>query len=219
MWGLNYTGLQRVMKKSHTDQLLKYWNKVRAGRQAPTRVEIVPSEINTILPYTFILEINDIEQLTYRLAGSHICDCFGKEFRGEDFYADWPQSERPILRRYLSKLTQKGAVISLSCTATSERDHEGEFEMLFLPLTHSGERIDRILGAITAKKEWAWLGVTPLKFREIEEISVTLHRGSSLAAGTVKNGQIMPFLPHKRLVRGKNCQLKVYDGGKSDITL
>ena len=211
--------MKRIMVQSSTKQLLQYWNKVRGARKAPTRIEIVPAEISNILPVTFILEITDQQELRYRLAGSRMCEYFGQEFRGIDFFATWPQSEQPILRKYLAKLSKKGAVITLVCEARSKHDHSAEFEIVLLPLTHSGTRIDRVLGAIAANDDLPWLGAATLDFCEIKEVHVSLLRGSSLATGTVSDDEPLAFIPHKRLVDGKTCQLRVFDGGKANNDL
>lgn len=197
--------------------LRDYWTKIRGRRQAPTRVEIIPSEISKILPDTFILEAHDENHINYRLAGSRISEMFGKEFRGVNFFDDWPVNEQPILRKYLSELLNKGAIISLRFEAQSDRDHHGTFNMVCLPLTHSGTRIDRILGAISPVNEWAWLGAAPLNFGTIKEINITLERGISLDnRPETTEMDVMPFLPHKRLIQSKNVQLRVFDGGKME---
>lgn len=204
------------MSNNSNKALLNYWNKVRAGRQAPTRVEISPADISKILPDTFILEVGNQQHLKYRLAGSRICDYFGREFRGVNFYDGWPITEQQILQKYLSKVINQGAVLSVQCKASSEREHSGKFNIIFLPLTHSGTEIDRILGAISPETEWAWLGAAPLNLDEVLEVNITLERGTSLNLSDSHElkDEIMPFIPHKRLVKGKNTQFRVYEGGK-----
>lgn len=201
-------------------ELLDYWNKVRAGRQAPKRIEIIPSEISSILPSTFILEIINHERLQFRLAGSKMCETFGKEFRSINFIECWPNPTRPTIIRHLSQLINEGTIVTMNCEARSANDHIYEFEVLFLPMTHSGTTIDRILGSFAPQKDYPWIGLTSLEFREINEIHVSYLRGASIhkkhADKLTANNTKLSFLPYKRLVESENCQLRVFEGGKND---
>ncbi len=212
------------MYQQENQDLLDYWNSVRGNRIAPKRVEIIPSAIGHILPVTFILEKRATEKLHFRLAGSKLCEIFGREFRSLDFLDCWPSDERPILSTYLSQLLTDGTIVSIVFQAKSSNDHIGDFEMLFLPMIHGGSTIDRILGSISPIGDIPWLGLTELDFHEITEVHISLLRGSSLnqqvssahAGSFVSNVTALPFLPHKRLVEGKNCSLRVFEGGKTD---
>ncbi|MEQ1673140.1 MAG: PAS domain-containing protein, partial [Hyphomicrobium sp.] len=42
------------MREAITQKLYTYWNDIRAGRLAPKRFEIEPSQIASMLPDTFI---------------------------------------------------------------------------------------------------------------------------------------------------------------------
>lgn len=212
------------MYQQENQDLLDYWNSVRGNRIAPKRVEIIPSAIGHILPVTFILEKRATEKLHFRLAGSKLCEIFGREFRSLDFLDCWPADERPILSTYLSQLLTDGTIVSVVFQAKSSNDHIGDFEMLFLPMIHGGSTIDRILGSISPIGDIPWLGLTELDFHEITEVHISLLRGSSLnqqvssahSGSFISNVTALPFLPHKRLVEGKNCSLRVFEGGKTD---
>ncbi len=204
------------MVLQNNKELLTYWNKVRAGRPAPKRTEITPSAISPMLPYTFILELRNDDQLYFRLAGSKVCEMFGKEFRGINFLECWPATEQPVLTRHLGQLIREGTIVTLNGQAISESDHTGDFEIICLPLTHSGRNIDRVLGSIAPAGDYPWLGMVKLKFRHISEIHVSYLRepGMNLQSEIALKKQT--FINHKRLIQAKNCQLRVYDGGKSE---
>ena len=206
----------RNMGQQNNKDLLNYWNMVRRGRRAPKRIEITPSEITPLLPITFILEVTSSKELQFRLAGSKMCEIFGKEFRGQNFFDCWPKAEQGILARYLSQLINEGTIITINCEAKAPNNETAEFEMLFLPLTHSGTTIDRILGSITPKEDYPWIGLMDLDFTLIKEVHASYIRGSSLNEPETNKRSKLTFLPHKRLVQGKNCQLRVFDGGKTD---
>ena len=74
--------------------LYGYWNEVRAGRLAPQRLEIEPSQIAGILSETFMLERIDAATYQYRLAGTRLCEMFGSELRGKNFLEGWSEPDR-----------------------------------------------------------------------------------------------------------------------------
>ena len=204
------------MVQQQTQDLLNYWNQVRQGRQAPKRIEITPSDISPLLPVTFILEVTKDKELKFRLAGSKMCEIFGKEFRGLNFFDCWPPMEQSILSRHLSQLINEGTIVTINCEAKAPNGETAECEILFLPLTHSGTTIDRILGAVTLQEDHPWIGLIDLEFHMITEIHTSYIRLNILNETSNTPPSKLAFLPHKRLVQGKNCQLRVFDGGKTD---
>ncbi len=204
------------MVLKHNKELLDYWNQVRQGRQAPKRIEITPSAISHILPTTFILEVRNREKLYFRLAGSKMCEMFTQDFRGVNFLNCWPLTERKILARHITQLIVDGAVIHIISQASAPEGHQAQFEILFLPMTHGGKTIDRILGSIFPTADYPWLGIKKLEFQEIKEIHMSYFRGSSLPEPEEKTSSKLAFIPHQKIVEGKNCQFRVFDGGKTD---
>ncbi len=204
------------MDLRQNNDLLAYWNKVRAGRPWPKRIEITPSAIAPILPSTFILEVKNANDFTFRLAGSKMCETFGQEFRGQNFLSSWPEIERRILNRHFSQLIDEGTTMRLICTVKSANDDTGDIEILFLPLSHSGAMVDRILGSFSPVMDYDWIGHGPLHFQEIKEVHIGYMRGTSLLAAPEEVSSPPVFIPHKRLVEGKNCLLRVFEGGKID---
>lgn len=204
------------MIQSENEDLLNYWNKVRKGRSAPKRIEISPSAISSILPVTFILEVINQEDLQFRLAGTKMCEIFDKEFRGQNFVNCWPMTERKTIIRHLSQLINEATVVTINCNAISKNNHIGEFEMIFLPLTHSGTQIDRILGSIIPKQNYPWAGLTKLEFNKITEVQVNHLLNDKMPEITHDISPKLSFLSYKRLVEGKHCKLRVFEGGKTD---
>ena len=75
------------MQQPTSRQLYAYWDHVRNGRVAPRRFEIEPSMIAAMLPETFIVEGTGALGYRFRLAGTRICEQFGREVRGADLLA------------------------------------------------------------------------------------------------------------------------------------
>ncbi|MEO0730194.1 MAG: PAS domain-containing protein, partial [Pseudomonadota bacterium] len=145
--------------------LYAYWNDVRDGRPAPRRFDIEPSRISHILSETLILERVDFETYKFRLAGTRICQQFGRELRGEDFFTLWDLDEdRTTLEHHLSCITRQFRIgvftfeAAVADAGTRGREQSEPVddrlrtvtcEMILLPLVHTQGRVDRCLGAIS----------------------------------------------------------------------
>lgn len=150
------------MKHQTSNRLFTYWNEVRNGRFAPNRFEIEPSRISDILPDVFILECPDNATFRFRLAGTRICSAMGHEMRGVNLLDYWSPAEREAVQNLLHNVAQDGAgaVIEFQCH-NANRDTVN-FELLILPLVHSGEKVTRMVGSMSAFKPPYWLGTVQL---------------------------------------------------------
>ncbi len=160
------TGRTEKMKETTSQQLYAYWNDVRGGRLAPRRFEIEPSRIAAILPDTFILERIDTNTARFRLAGTRICEAFVSEFRGINIFELFaPRSRRPEAG-YCDHL-QEGGVGVFKPRRHDGKRQEPAFEMLIVPLIHTNETIDRLLGSLAPLETPAWLGHEPVTVRRL----------------------------------------------------
>jgi hypothetical protein len=205
------------MKQKINQTLFAYWNEVRRDRLAPRRFEIEPSQIASILPNTFILERIDSETFRYRLAGTAICEAFRREFRDSNFLEGWAEDDRVSIERLLAVVTQQGGVGRLDTVASTADGRKLAFEVVLLPLVHTHDTIDRVLGAISPENAPDWLGVEPLTAKRLRHIEVIWPNGRPQTIIDALHRQV-PFLPHirkARIVRSNRRQFRVYDGGLS----
>ncbi len=207
------SGMQFKHKTSET--LFAYWDKVRGNRGTPRRFEIDPGKIASILPSTFILERFDSETFRFRLAGTLVCDMFGAELRGTNFLSGWSQQDRISLVRHLGALSKQGAVEIIHMEAAPVARPSTPFEMVLLPLRHTGENIDRVLGAFAALDAPQWLGVLPLTCKRIISQELTWPSGLQATSGAGETGADVPVLlhDHGRIVRSERRQFRVFEGG------
>jgi hypothetical protein len=162
------------MQQPTSRQLYAYWDHVRNGRVAPRRFEIEPSMIAAVLPETFIVEGSGALGYRFRLAGTRICEQFGRELRGADLLNLWEGADRDAVASLLRNVVADGVVGHGRFTAYSCTNRQANFEFVLLPLIHTGDTINRVLGAITAIEPPFWLGAEPLLRQEIVELN--LHR-------------------------------------------
>lgn len=204
------------LKHKTSETLFAYWDKVRGNRATPRRFEIDPGRIAAILPSTFILERLDAEHFRFRLAGTKVCDMFGTELRGTNFLAGWAAADRASLVRHLAALTKQGAVETIHMEAAPVARPSTPFEMILLPLRHSGESIDRVLGAFSPLEPPQWLGELPLTCKRIISQELIWPSGLRQGAAGEESGDSIPvMLPaeHARIVRSERRQFRVFEGG------
>lgn len=190
---------------------------MRGTRIAPRRFEIEPGAIAGILPETFILERGPDADVRYRLAGTRICEQFGREFRGASFLAGWSPPDRTTLENHLTRVMMEGGTGLLSLEAETASGRAAEFEAVLLPLTHTRETVDRVLGALVLVHDEPWVGTEPLTRRRLLGQEIVWPDGRPHASAETMNRQA-PFLPHirtARIVRSDRRQFRVYDGGLS----
>ncbi len=216
IWGVAQTGSLMQLKHKTSDVLFAYWDKVRGNRGTPRRFEIDPGKIATILPSTFILERLDAETYRFRLAGTQVCDMFGSELRGTNFLAGWSPTDRGSLARHLAALSKQGAVETVHMEAAPVARPSTPFEVILLPLRHTGESIDRVLGAFSPLDPPQWLGELPLSTKRVISQELIWPSGIETQRSSEQPADAVPVLTradHARIVRSERRQFRVFEGG------
>lgn len=204
------------MKEKTSQLLFTYWNEVRGDRVAPRRFEIEPSRIAPVLPETFILEREQRSDYRFRLAGTRVCEQFGREFRGSNLLEMFAESDRETITRLLETVCHEGAVGVLGFRGTDAGNRSVDFEMVLLGLVHTGEAISRVLGAITALQPPGWLGSTPITVLSVTTTSMIWPDGRPHAV-IEKFDRRAPFMRHTQqpatVHRLNRRTFRVYEGG------
>jgi hypothetical protein len=191
------------MQKSTTRELYAYWDRVRNGRIAPYRFEIEPQEIAALLPETFIAECDTRQSVRFRLAGTKICEQFGRELRGTEFMTLWSGEDYATVATLIRDILKGGAVGHGRLRATTATGRQVEFELLLLPLIHNGTVVNRLLGMVSALDQPFWLGAEPLERQEI--IALQRHWPDEAPALTATGGA--------EIVRLARRPFRVIEGG------
>ena len=209
------------MKVKTSQQLYAYWNELRGGRLAPRRFEVEPSAIAAILPDTFIVEREDRHDYTFRLAGTRICEYFGKEFRGRNLLDLWSAEDREVVIRVLESVTRDGGVGLIGFMANGAGGGAAGFELLLLPLVHTGQAISRVLGSIAPLSALTHYGQQPIETIELGTFDVIWPDGRphALLARTPAPAPFLRDTGPSRIVRSERRSFRVYDGGRMDETL
>jgi hypothetical protein len=205
------------MKEAVSQSLFAYWNSLRGGRLAPKRFEIEPSCIAPFLPDAFILERVDHGLLRFRLAGTRISEAFGFEFRGINLFELFEKDDLATLQRQIALVASQGAVGVFEILASDAAGMSATFELLILPLTHTREAVDRLLGSIAPIEKPNWLGTVPLTRRKLLRHDIIWPDGRPRAViqSMQRQAPFSPVVREARIVRSKRRQFRVYDGGLS----
>ncbi|MEO1543417.1 MAG: PAS domain-containing protein [Pseudomonadota bacterium] len=207
------------MQRATSLELYRYWNIVRGQRPAPKRFEIEPSDISDLLPETLILETQHDSDYRYRLAGTRICELFGREFRGSGFLDQWDEPDRTTLFRRLRLIKERGAVLCFEFEIKSAHGHTAILECLMLPLQHGSRRVERFLGCMGPIADAPWIGEHEIVARKLGSFEILWP--DTIDAQTVDHTSsnlpqdaMMPLpIRTARIVRDKRRQFRVYDGG------
>ena len=214
------------MRHPATQALYGYWNEVRGNRRAPRRLEIQPAHIADILLDTFILERGERDRFRFRLAGTRVANRFGLLLKGQDFSSCWGESDRALFAHHVSAIVDMPRVGLF----TGEADVVGtggrivgtsSFELLVLPLMHTGQSIDRLLCLLVPVDE---------DDNRLKD-GASLNRLRLMAAEAIwpngvpqdqvsLQGRQLPLHPHMRvarIVRQGHRQFRVYEGGLDTV--
>jgi hypothetical protein len=151
------------MRHAGSQKLFEYWNALRAGRPAPERSEIEPSDIRAILGDTFILEVSmQFRTVSFRLAGTRLCSAHGRELKGLGFLALWDEDDNYEIARAIARVYRDNTPILLSYSAISASGRSIEYEAVILPLAPAADGNARVLGIATPRATPYWLGADQL---------------------------------------------------------
>jgi hypothetical protein len=150
------------MKHKNSFELFDYWTEKRGDRAAPSRTDIEPADIRTLLPHVFICDLAPDGQLNFRLAGTALCALHGRELKGSAFASLWLADGMRNAGRTGASVASGAtpAVLSLDCLSQGGR--VAQAEMLLLPITGPSGLNDRLIGLLSIFDPPYWIGHEPV---------------------------------------------------------
>lgn len=157
------------MRLQTTIDIFDYWNRLRGHEDAPLKSQVEPAGVRHILPSLFILEARDDGRVVFRLAGTRICDLFGRDLRGERFSALWAHGQDEDIGRTAVGAMDHVIPALFNATGYSRAGHAAAFEIVIMPLRSAeGGACNRLLGAIAPVTAASWLEIVPLEFLALD---------------------------------------------------
>jgi hypothetical protein len=212
------------MRHPATKALYAYWNEVRGERLAPRRLEIQPARIAELLLDTFILERADKGAFRFRLAGTRVAARFEAPLKANDFLSCWGEGDRALLAHHLAAISDLGRVGLFTGEADRlqglhDRAPSGPvpFELLVLPLLHTGDAIDRLLCLLVPIEEGGGAPAREPAFRRLRLLAAEAVWPNGAPddplAFSDRQTPLRPNVRMARIVRQGRRQFRVYQGG------
>jgi hypothetical protein len=191
-----------TLKHPFTQQLHAYWTECRGERRAPERADIDPAAIRRILGDSLVLSCDAGDVARFRVAGTKLCALFGRELREEPFASIWDTDSAAAIGDIVRVVADEGIGVVAGVSAQSREELNADFEMLLLPLMHTGRIGARLIGSLAPLTQPFWLGVWPAKPLRLGTIKyIAQDAGPTSVAGL-------------RTPRPAGTRLTVIDGGR-----
>lgn len=155
------------MKHRNSHLLVGYWSRLRAGRKAPDQADIDPRALKRLLPHVFILDAHDCARPDYRLAGTALCERFGRELRGTGFLAHWDAGAHAPLSQLLATSLRNVRPVWASAVGTTAKCALVEMETVLAPLAFGAGAPRRFLGITQFLGDLTQLGGRPVALERL----------------------------------------------------
>lgn len=150
------------MKHRNSHFAVGYWSRIRQGRPTPDQCDIDPKALKRLLPFVFLLDVRPEGSITYRLAGTTLCERYGGELRGRDYLGFWDPDSRGRMREILRQALAAKTPLCLTSIGSTEDCRMIEIETVLMPITFGTDIPERFLGVAQVLTD-----VTPLAGRAI----------------------------------------------------
>ncbi len=138
------------MRHSHTQILLDHWRNERGEQSAPRKDLIEPRAIKGHLPFAFLLKREAGDKFTFALAGTGLCDLFGRELRDQSFVHLWAEQSRSAAKASLIRVSNLAVpTVAMSIAETADQ-RPMPAEILLLPYASERGEANWILGHFQA---------------------------------------------------------------------
>lgn len=130
-------------------ELQDYWLGCCRGRRMPSRADIDPCAVPSLLPWLVLADIGATSSdIRFRLVGTEVVHRFGQEFTGR-YLADLDLGDSAAaLAACFVRTARTGKPQGCRCECWTGDFRLLRFNCLLLPLSTDGCRVDKILGAV-----------------------------------------------------------------------
>ncbi len=138
----------KAMRQTAATEILAYWASLKTGDDAPPASAIDPRALKTFLPDLFMLERHAHAVFSFRLAGTRMCQRFGRELRDHDFVRLFPSASHGELLIQLGDALQTTEAVVVNARAATLNGDTTDVELVLMPLTDASGNVVRMLGAL-----------------------------------------------------------------------
>lgn len=182
------------MKHAQSRALHSYWQTLRMSGTTPERADVEPQDIASLLGYVFMLRRIDQGHHVFRLAGTHFCQLYQREFRDQNFLSLWRGHDATHIQALLESTLAGASPSSVVARASSIDLHQLPVEISFFPLKGPEGVVDRVLGLyqpLDDVEDFANRPVVRTSLREIRPPAVPGHLFGVTASGREPNAELV----------------------------
>ncbi len=127
--------------------LFAYWDRKRAGRPMPSRADLDPIDIPSLLAFVGLIDVLESpRRYRYRLVGTGLVNAFGRETTGRELFEAGPARYAGFLSRlYTMCCAERAPLLILGSCRYQDTLAGRAMTHLLLPLSTDGRRVDMIL--------------------------------------------------------------------------
>jgi hypothetical protein len=137
------------LKHPASRELHAYWDRLRGARAAPDQSRVDPAALSGVLGSLFVLDAVAERGLPFQLAGTRVCNLFGRELRDRPLLDLFVALDRGSIRDTVAAVVDDAAVAIAGVEAATENvAGRIEAELLLLPLRREGPAHRRLIGSL-----------------------------------------------------------------------
>jgi hypothetical protein len=134
------------LRAPRLQSVLDLWQRKRGGRLAPARRDLDPAELKPVLPCVTLVDVHhDPLDFRYRLVGSEMVLAYGRDVTGQSVNDLQLVGLRTLIWRDLSELVETAQPQYTALYYTNLMGHLRAYQLLRLPLSSDGARLDMLL--------------------------------------------------------------------------
>ncbi len=143
-----FDSFEQRLRSNVLKSLYSNWQRLRQGRPAPARSDIDPTQINCVLPYIGLFDVEAApRRYRIRLMGNQIVAWYGCDVTGRYLdEIDFGTSGKSTFE-ILDLVVDKVAPAYMSGEYTKHDERTIRYERLFLPLCDEGTKVTALIGA------------------------------------------------------------------------
>jgi len=124
-----------------------YWDTKRRGRRMPARADIDPIELRRFLPGIILIDVvDDARRYVYRLVGTREVAMRGKDPTGQSMIEGFFAATLDAALAIPDQVVTTRAPLFIHRDFTAPDGRLGYEDLIMLPLSEDGERVNMILG-------------------------------------------------------------------------
>jgi len=137
--------IERI-RSARVRELYEYWADKRRGRHMPSRDDIDPAEIKSLLPYVLLTDIHhDPLRVFFRLVGTGVAEAAGRNLTGQWLHEVQLDGGAELWTKNYRRVVSERAPVCGRTRATVQPGDERIFEWILLPLSGDGATVDKTI--------------------------------------------------------------------------